>query len=176
MKVRKVVWTAAVLLACLGVDLPAAQNAAQESSATVAPKRHDQHEQGQGERRPGQRGPRRWWMDPSDRAELDITDAQSAKIEAIWQAHRGPQWERIVESRKLEEVVEKLIKEGTAEPEHLGREVQRLENLKAKINTERILMLYRQLRELTPAQREKLRRMQERREAERKTTESQQRR
>jgi Spy/CpxP family protein refolding chaperone len=135
------------------------------------------HGQRDDDRRQGPRGFQKWWMDEQPRAELGITAQQSAKIEDIFQAHIGPQRERYAESRKLEPVVEQLIKEGKADPAHVAQQVQRLEQLKAEMNAARIVMLYRQMRELTPAQREKLRQLQERREAERrKSTESQHRR
>jgi Spy/CpxP family protein refolding chaperone len=171
MKARQFGW----LLAALLTAAPAA--------ATVSPGTNgcDGPVMGWGqqedERRQGSRGFQKWWMDASDRAELGITDQQSAKIEDIFQSHIGPQRERYLESRKLEPVVEQLIKEGKADPAHVGQQVQRLEQLKAEMNAARIVMLYRQMRELTPAQRDKLRRLQERREAERrKSSESQHRR
>ncbi|HUG14042.1 MAG TPA: periplasmic heavy metal sensor [Thermomicrobiales bacterium] len=128
------------------------------------------------ERRQGQNR-RQWWTDPTDRAELGISAQQSAKIDEIFKSHIGAQRERWAESRKLEPLVDKLIKEGTADPSYVGQQVQQLESLKADMNAARIVMLYRVMRELSPEQREKLKRLQERREAEhRKSTDSQNRR
>jgi hypothetical protein len=173
MKVRKVVWTVAVMLVCSGTGAPAAQGE-QESAATVAPRQHDQ-QRGGDERRQPRRS--RWWMEAKDREELGISDQQSAQIEAIWQSTFRAQVERWREHQKLEPVVEQLIKEGTAEPEYVAQQVQRLHALNAEMTATRVITLYKMMRELTPAQREKLKRMQERRDAEpRKTTDSQQRR
>lgn len=158
-----------VALALLGGPGAMALEAGQEAAATVAPK---QEPRGGDERRQGHR--RLWWMDPTDRAELEISDRQSAKIDEIFRSHMGMQRERAAEFRKLEPTVDQLIKEGTADPSYVGQQVQRLESLKADMNTARIVMLYRVMRELSPEQREKLKRLQERRDAERrKSTESQ---
>jgi Spy/CpxP family protein refolding chaperone len=129
------------------------------------------------ERRQGQRRIPKWWMDVPARAELGITDQQSAKIEEIFQSTLQAQRERWREHEKLEPLVEQLIKDGTADAAHVARQVERLHTLKAELNATRITTLYRMQRELSPEQRNKLRRMQERHEAERrKSTESHMRR
>jgi Spy/CpxP family protein refolding chaperone len=120
------------------------------------------------ERRQGQRRIPKWWMDEGPRAELGITDQQSAKIEEIFQSTLQRQRERWREHEKLESLVEQLIKEGTADAGHVARQVERLHTLKSELNATRIITLYRMQQELAPAQREKLRRMEERREAERR--------
>jgi Spy/CpxP family protein refolding chaperone len=120
------------------------------------------------ERRQGQRRIPKWWMDAPARAELGITDQQSAKIEAIFQSTLQAQRDRWREHEKLEPLVEQLIKDGTADASHVARQVERLHTLKAELNATRISTLYRMQRELSPEQREKLRRMEERREAERR--------
>jgi Spy/CpxP family protein refolding chaperone len=129
------------------------------------------------ERRQGQRRIPKWWMDEQPRAELGITEQQSAKIEQIFQSTLQAQRERWREHEKLEPLVEQLIKDGTADAAHVARQVERLHTLKSELNATRIITLYRMQQELTSPQREKLRRLEERREAERrKTTESQHRR
>jgi Spy/CpxP family protein refolding chaperone len=167
MKVRYCAWM--VALALLGGPGAIALEVGQESATTVAPKPQREPE----ERRQGQRGPRKWWVDPSDRAELDITADQSAKLEAIFQSTLRGQRERWSEFRKLEPAVEQLIKDGTADPDYVTRQVERAEMLKAEMTATRIVTLYRMLRELSPEQVQKFRRMEERREAERrKSTDS----
>jgi Spy/CpxP family protein refolding chaperone len=129
------------------------------------------------ERRQGQRRIPKWWVDEAPRAELGITDQQSAKIEQIFQSTLQAQRERWREHEKLEPLVEQLLKDGTADAAHVARQVERLHTLKSELNATRITTLYRMQQELSPAQREKLRRLEERRAAERrKTTESQHRR
>lgn len=170
MNARKVVWALAVALVCAGTAGVPAVEGHQESASTVAPKQHDQ-QRGSDDRRQGRRS--RWWMEAKDRAELGITDAQSAQIEAIWQSTFRTQVERWREHQKLEPVVEQLIKDGTADPEYVAQQVNRLHSLNAEMTATRVITLYRMMRELTPAQRDKLKRMQERRDAEpRKSTDS----
>lgn len=180
MRARHFSWLVALALVCgagsLGAkqehDATAGGNAVQalevQEKDTLTP------EQGQrdGDRRQGpRRGP--WWREPADRAELGITDLQSAKIEEIWQSVARRQRERWHEHEKLEPLVEQLVKDFSADPDHVAQQVERLHQLKYEMNSTRIMMLYRQLRELTPAQREKLKRLEERREAERrKSTDS----
>lgn len=105
----------------------------------------------------------KWWIEPEARAELGITDQQSAAIEKIWQEFLPAQRLRYRELEKLEPALAKLIKEGTSDPDLVAREVARVENLTAEVRTSRIAMIYRMQHELTADQRTRLRAMDERR-------------
>lgn len=168
MKARHFGWALAAVLA-LGARADAAAAFTPRDCDAV----QSQGGQRSEDRRQGQRRIPKWWMDGPARAELGITDQQSAKIEAIFQSTLPAQRDRWREHEKLEPVVEQLIKEGTADADHVARQVERLHALKAELNATRITTLYRMQRELSPEQRRKFRQMEERREAERrKSTES----
>lgn len=137
-----------------------------QESATGAAASKPKHDQRGGEDRRQSR--QKWWMDAGDRAQLGIDDVQSARIESVWQSTRRAQFERWREHQKLEPLVEQLIREGTADPAFVAQQVERLHTLKSEMNATRIVTLYRMLQELTPEQREKLRRKQEREEAARR--------
>lgn len=171
----KVSYCAWMIVLALAVGTGASFAApAQESATTVVPTPQGQREQD--ERRQGQRR-QPWWRDAANRAELGITDQQSAKIESIWQSVAQAQRDRWREQQKLEPIVEKLLKEGTADPVQVAAQVERLETLKAELLSTRIMMLYRMKQELSPSQREKLTQLLDRREAERrKSTDSHDRR
>ena len=111
--------------------------------------------------------PRRvkWWSEAPYRAELGISDQQSARIEQIFQEHLPEQRKRYRELEQLEPMLARLINEGTADPDVVAREVDRVENLTAEVRKSRIITLYRMHRELTGDQRMKLKALNERREA-----------
>jgi Spy/CpxP family protein refolding chaperone len=119
----------------------------------------------------------KWWDVPEHRAELGIGDQQAARIEQIFQEHLPAQRERYRELQRLEPALAQLIKEGTADPAIVAREVDRVENLTAEVRKSRIVTLYRMHRELTAEQRAKLKAIYDRREADhRKSSDSARRR
>jgi Spy/CpxP family protein refolding chaperone len=121
----------------------------------------------QGSRQSEQRRPRfvKWWDEPKHRAELGITDQQSARIEQIFQSTLAEQRTRWREFEQIDRAVSVLIKEGTADPSVVEQQVGRCEDLRAALNKTRVLTLYRMHRELTTDQRARLKAMEERREA-----------
>jgi Spy/CpxP family protein refolding chaperone len=110
----------------------------------------------------------KWWVEQPDRGEIGISDQQSAKIEEIWRTHVPAQRERWRELEKLEPVVSQLIKDGTADPVDVEKQVERMETLDAQMRAARTMMLYRIHRELTADQRARLKAISERRDAERR--------
>jgi Spy/CpxP family protein refolding chaperone len=116
----------------------------------------------------GRQRPRfvKWWEEAGHRAELGITDQQSVRIEQIFQATLPAQRERYRELEKLEPAVDQLIKDGTADPAYVEKQVERFEYLTAEVRKTRTITLYRMHRELTAEQRTKLKAMFERRDAE----------
>jgi Spy/CpxP family protein refolding chaperone len=89
---------------------------------------------------------RKWWMDGKMRAELGITDQQSAAVEAVWQ-------QSLPRLRDLRDAVD--------EPTIVAQ-LDRVESTRAELNKGRTLMLYRMNRVLTADQRAKLKAMWER--------------
>jgi Spy/CpxP family protein refolding chaperone len=160
---RQFAWILAAALAC-----PPAVALAEEACG------HGQGESGQQKPKtdsarasePNRRGGVKWWLEPKYRAELGISDQQSARIEQIFQAHVPAQRARYDALRVLEPALEQLIKDGLADPAIVEREVDRVERLTAEVRTNRIVTLYRMHRELTAEQRVKFKAMEERREAE----------
>ena len=159
MKARFIAWAAASLL----VLLPGGGVAARESTAP-------QESKARGHQDDRRQSPRRvkWWMHAKERAELGITDEQSAKIEAIWQATLPSQRERWREFERLEDELNRLVKEARVDATVIAQKVERVENLRAELNKTRIIMFYRMHAELTPEQRAKLKALDERQEAERR--------
>ena len=163
MKARHLAWIVAVGLVCA----PAQAGALLEGMPNRSLRQHSE------ERRQSSR-PTKWWIEAKERAELGITDQQSARIEAIFRSTvDGPEGQRAryMLLRKLEPALAQLIKDGTADPSVVEREVERVENLWAQVRKTRIVMFYRMHRELTPEQRTKLKAMEERREKEHREAE-----
>ena len=114
--------------------------------------------------------PHRWkyWMNPEYRKELGITDAQSAKIEEIFQTLFPPQRANFREAEKLEPVLASMIKESTADVSAVKALAERVEKLHADRRTMRAVMLYKMGLVLSPEQRVKLEEFTKRREEARK--------
>ena len=104
---------------------------------------------------PQQKGPKKWWIDPELRAELAITDQQSAAIELVWQkslAHRAETRDRL---DKADAILQKLILDG-ADEAAVTAQLDRVEAARSEANKARVLLLYRMNRHLTQEQRVKL--------------------
>ena len=113
------------------------------------------------------RGPFKWWINEDSRAELGITDEQSAAIEQIWQASLP----KLRASRRqlddLEHVLSQMIREA-AEESLVAAQIDRVESVRSDMNKRRTLMLYRMNRVLSADQRQKLKAMHDRWEASRR--------
>jgi Spy/CpxP family protein refolding chaperone len=109
-----------------------------------------------------------WWKAAETRAELGISDKQSKDIDDIFQATLPSLRAAKDELDKLDDAVDSLIKEGTADISVVTRQVGQAEQVRANLTTKRTVMLYRMHRLLTPEQRVKLDAMFARREAERR--------
>lgn len=121
-------------------------------------------------RRGGGRGdsPRKaWWIDESARAELSITDQQSASIDQVWQQSLPKLRESREQLDKLEDVLSQMILDAADEAAVVAQ-IDRVESARAEANKARTLMLYRMNRLLTPDQRVKLKAMHDRMEAARR--------
>jgi Spy/CpxP family protein refolding chaperone len=164
-------WILAATLACA----PTVMLAAPPTILEAAPLAHQKPAAKSAEQKGGeQRRPRfvKWWQEADHRAELGIGDQQSARIEQIFQEHLPAQRQRYRELEKLEPALAQLIKDGTADPAVILREVERVENLTAEVRTSRIITLYRMHRELTAAQRAKLEALNKRREDDHRKSDS----
>lgn len=104
----------------------------------------------------------KWWLEEKSRAELGITNQQSAEIEQIFQSSLPTLRQVRKELDELEAKLSQLIKEGTAPVAAITEQVERVENARAEMNKRRTVMLYRIDRVLSAEQRAKLKAWHER--------------
>lgn len=103
----------------------------------------------------GRPGPKKWWIDADSRAELGITDKQSAEIEQIWQRSHAQRAESRDQLEKAESILEKMILEA-ADETAVKAQLDKVEAARSEANKSRVMMLYRINRILTQEQRVKL--------------------
>ena len=104
----------------------------------------------------------KWWIDPKLRAELGITDQQSAAVEAVWQKTRPllrDAWERL---DKLEDALSAMTQKDGSDETAVLAQIERVENTRAEAAKTRTMMIYRTDKILTPDQRAKVKAMHER--------------
>ena len=105
--------------------------------------------------RPGEDRERwKWWL--YDRAELGITDAQSAAINDIFEANIQKLREARQELDRAEQELSRTIKEHTADIATVSLLLDRVESVRSQHNKLRTLMLYRIHALLSAEQRAKL--------------------
>jgi Spy/CpxP family protein refolding chaperone len=108
----------------------------------------------------------KWWL--HNRAELGISDQQSAQIDQIWESTVPSLREMRKNVEALEEALSKTVKAYSVDVATLGREIDKVERARAEYSKTRALMLYKIDLVLTPDQRTKVRALREKREAERR--------
>ena len=108
----------------------------------------------------------KWWL--YDRAELGITDRQSADIDRIFEETIPGQRAKREELERLEGALAIVVKENRADVATVAQKVEQIESLRAELNKTRTVMLYRINLLLTPDQRAKLERLRARRDDERR--------
>ena len=96
----------------------------------------------------------KWWL--YDRAELGITDAQSAAINDIFEANIHKLREARQELDRAEQELSRTIKEHTADIATVSLLLDRVESVRSQHNKLRTLMLYRIHALLSAEQRAKL--------------------
>ena len=113
--------------------------------------------------------PPKWWVDEKPRAELGITDQQSAAIEQVWQKSIPQLRDLRQKLDDMEAVLSHMIRDAVDE-NSLIAEIDKVEAVRSEANKARTLMLYRMNRVLSPEQREKLKVMWDRMEATRRSS------
>ena len=110
-----------------------------------------------GAERSGQRP--KWWIDAKLRADLGITDQQSAAVEAVW--HKMLPGLRDARERldKLEEALSVMTERDGSDEAAVIAQIDRIENTRADANKSRTLMIYRMNKILTVEQRAKVKAM-----------------
>lgn len=137
------------------------------SDGFAAPSHHDRQDRGQkphGDSRGDAREPRdrwKWWL--YDRAELAITDRQSAEIDKIFEATMPGQRAKREELERLEAALATMTSENKADVAAVQQQVDKVENLRAEMNKTRTVMLYRINLILNPEQRVKVKELIEKR-------------
>ncbi|OFW06799.1 MAG: hypothetical protein A3H96_14130 [Acidobacteria bacterium RIFCSPLOWO2_02_FULL_67_36] len=127
------------------------------ASQSVPPQEQAQTPQKEaGAQQPQPRRWTKWWQEPKDRAELDITDQQAVRIEEIWHAAMQVQRPRWVAFEKLEAELNQVIKDASADPSIVQKQVDRVETLRAELAKNRTMMIYRMHQVLSAEQRAKL--------------------
>jgi Spy/CpxP family protein refolding chaperone len=107
---------------------------------------------------------RKWWVDPQSRKELNLSDKQSAEIDKIFEAIAPKQRELWHEVERLDAELAKTIKDSTADPSAVSQQADKVERLRAELNKNRTVMLYRMNLVLNPDQRAKVKEMHDKRE------------
>lgn len=120
--------------------------------------------------RPAQAGDERhkWWTSDRAKAEIGLSDAQSAAIEDIFQATLPRLRTEKAELDRLEAEVARLLSAGAPDESAVSQAVDKAEAARSVCNRTRTMMLFRMYRLLSPDQRVKLRTYHERLERERR--------
>lgn len=114
----------------------------------------------------------KWWHSDRVKAEVGLTDVQSAQLEEIFQAVLPRMRTEKADLDRLEDAFAKLLTEATVPESEIGQAVDRLEGARARAGKTRMIMLYRMYRVLSPDQRVKLRQLHDRSHDERRRGDS----
>lgn len=103
----------------------------------------------------GRQPPPKWWIDTQPRQQLGITDSQSKQVEDIWQKSLPELRNSWHQLRELEDQVSKMILDGAPEAA-VTAQIELTEKTRAQHDQQRLLLLYRMFKVLTPDQRAKV--------------------
>ena len=148
---KVLVWTCAALLFLGSTARASAACEAAQQRGGAAHSKNDKRPDSP----PGREAPKKWWIDAELRAELGITDQQSAAIEKEWQKSLPQRSETRDRLSKLEAALEKMILEA-ADEATVTAQLDRVEVARSEASKARLLMLYRMNKLLTQDQRAKL--------------------
>jgi methionine-rich copper-binding protein CopC len=111
---------------------------------------------------------RPWWKNPKDMAEIGLSADQSVTIDTIFHTE-------IEKMKPLREIITKLerslsetIRANRTDVAVVAKQVEKIETMRAELNTMRTVMLYRMRRVLNSDQNAKVQAVWDRREAERR--------
>lgn len=147
---RHVAWALSALLL-----VPAAGSAAGLCEKSQHPGKQGAAGQPDGKPDSGHQ-PTKWWVEPKLRAELGITDPQSAAIEAIWQKGLPQRAETRTRLEKLEAALDQMMLDASADEAAVIAQLDKVEAARTEASKARVLMLYRINKVLSPEQRAKL--------------------
>lgn len=98
----------------------------------------------------------RWWHSDEVRAELGLTDEQSASLDDIYQKTLPKQRESMRRLNDEEKTLSALIADMDVQEIDVTRQIDRVEAARSELSKSRILMVFRMYRVLSAAQRETL--------------------
>ena len=157
---RQTTWVLALLMACVpgAIGAGASEHQARPSAAQQ-PAARDTKDKDNKDRlkpapQPDERERRKWWL--YERAELGITDQQSASINQIFESTIPKLRETRQELDRAEEALSRTIKEHKADIAVVSGQLDRVESARSQYNKMRVLMLYRMHLLLSADQRTKL--------------------
>lgn len=110
----------------------------------------------------------RWWKDDHFVRELALTPEQGEKLEATFQEALPALRAQHRALSNLEDELSRLIQEGRVEESELEYFVAKVESARAELAKTRTMMIYRMRRVLTTEQNEKLQKLFEEREKDRR--------
>ena len=137
---------------------------AQQRGGTASAAKPRGDGQTRGEREAGHQGPKKWWIDPQLRAELGITDQQSALVDQVWQKSLPKLRDARMQLEKLEAALSQLLARDDGDEAAIAAQIDRVEAVRTEANKARTLMIYRMNKVLTVEQRAKVKAMMERRD------------
>jgi Spy/CpxP family protein refolding chaperone len=105
--------------------------------------------------------PLAWWKDAQFQKDLGLTAEQSSRIDAVYQGAL-PQLHREKNELDAQEAELSRLIEMTTDEVVLGRQIDRIETVRAALNKGRTLMLLRMRQVLTPDQRVKFKMLRDR--------------
>jgi Spy/CpxP family protein refolding chaperone len=103
-----------------------------------------------------EQGPPKWWVEPKLKAELGITDKQSAAIDAAWKKEYPQRAEGRKKLEELEKKLDEMMLDASADEAAVAALLDKVEAARSAVNKARMLMLYQINKLLTPEQRAKL--------------------
>ncbi|HET7698530.1 MAG TPA: Spy/CpxP family protein refolding chaperone [Vicinamibacterales bacterium] len=95
-------------------------------------------------------------MDPGLRAELGITDQQSAALEQVWQRTFAQRMELNERLEKADAILQKMLLDGAPDEAAVVAQLDKVEAARSEANKARVILLYRMNKLLTQEQRAKL--------------------
>ena len=166
---RQTTWGLALLVTCVAAGNGASASAHQVRPAATQNAKDSKDKDNKAKAPapgPDERERWKWWL--YDRAELGISDQQSASINAIFESTLPKLRGTREELDRAEEEMARIIKEHKADLAVVSGQIDRLEGARSLHNKTRTLMLYRMHLLLSAEQRTKLEALRARRDAERK--------
>ena len=103
------------------------------------------------------KAPAKWWKDPTIAGVVGLTTRQAERIDRLFDEFIRPQREKWAAFRRLEVQVEDFLRNPPADDQLVVDRITALEDRRREINRNRLLMLFKIQRVLSPAQRSKLR-------------------